>query len=58
MKELINSNEEDGKSLLNDAQKAAIDRALEDIVNERMQLHKDVMEETRKRFPHLFNIQD
>ena len=50
MKEEINSREKDNKCLLNDVQKKAIDEALEDIENGRMQSHKDVMEETKKRF--------
>ena len=54
MKEEINLREKDNKCLLNDVQKKAIDEALEDIENGRMQSHKDVMEETKKRFPHLF----
>lgn len=33
----------------------AIDEALEDISNGRIQSHEDVMEETKKLFPHLFN---
>ncbi|MCC9062585.1 hypothetical protein [Flavobacterium piscisymbiosum] len=33
----------------------AIDKALEDIANRRIQSHQDVMEETKKRFPYLFN---
>jgi predicted transcriptional regulator len=40
--------------LLNDFQKKAIDEALEDVVNGRVSSHQDVMEETKKRFPHLF----
>lgn len=54
MKEEINSREKDNKWLLNDAEKKVIDEALEDVENGRMQSHKDVMEETKKRFPHLF----
>lgn len=55
MKEGINSREKNNKCLLNDAEKKAIDESLEDVENGRMQLHKDVVEETKKRFPHLFN---
>lgn len=47
--------EEDDDSLLNTEQKAAIDEALEDIAKGRVQSHQDVMDETKKRFPHLFN---
>lgn len=47
--------EEDDNSLLSKDQKAAIDEALEDVANGRVQLHQDVMDETRRRFPHLFN---
>lgn len=47
-----NKNKDD-KSLLNDFQKKAIDEALDDVANGRVQSHKDVMEETKKRFPHL-----
>ena len=53
MKEVINSNEEDDQCVLNDAQKAAIDRALEDVANGKVHLHEDVMQETKKRFPYL-----
>ncbi|MCD0464272.1 type II toxin-antitoxin system Phd/YefM family antitoxin [Flavobacterium sp. ENC] len=52
---VIPLNEEDDESLLNDNQKAAIDEALEDVANGRVHSHQDVMEETKKRFPHLFN---
>jgi PHD/YefM family antitoxin component YafN of YafNO toxin-antitoxin module len=52
---VIPLNEEDDKSLLSNSQKAAIDEALEDVANGRVHSHQDVMEETRKRFPHLFN---
>ncbi|MNY30078.1 hypothetical protein D3C86_1641640 [compost metagenome] len=55
MKEGIKSRVKDDKCLLNDAQKKAIDKALEDVENGRMQSHKDVMEETKNLFPHLFN---
>lgn len=55
MKKGINSREKDKKCLLNDAEKKAIDEALEDVENGRMQSHKDVVEETKKRFHHLFN---
>ena len=46
---------EDDNSLLSNAQKAAIDEALDDVANGRVQSHQDVMDETKKRFPHLFN---
>jgi PHD/YefM family antitoxin component YafN of YafNO toxin-antitoxin module len=52
---VIPLNDEDDESLLNDVQKKAIDEALEDVANGKVHLHKDVMEETKKRFPHLFN---
>lgn len=55
MNEGIKSRGKDDKCLLNDAQKKAIDKALEDVENGRMQSHKDVMEETKNLFPHLFN---
>jgi PHD/YefM family antitoxin component YafN of YafNO toxin-antitoxin module len=42
-------------SLLSPAQKKAIDEALEDVANGRVHSHQYVMEETKKRFPHLFN---
>lgn len=42
-------------SLLNNEQKMAIDEALEEAVSGRVQSHEDVMDETKKRFPHLFN---
>lgn len=47
--------EEDDNSLLSKEQKAAIDEALEDVAKGRVQSHQDVMDETKKRFPHLFN---
>lgn len=47
--------EENDDSLLSNAQKFAIDEALEDVANGRAQPHQDVMDETKKRFPHLFN---
>jgi predicted transcriptional regulator len=33
----------------------AIDEAFEDITNGKVQSHQEVMKETKKRFPHLFN---
>ena len=36
-------------------QKKAIDEALDDVANGRVHSHQYVMEETKKRFPHLFN---
>lgn len=47
--------EEDDNSLLSIQQKSAIDEALEDVAKGRVQSHQDVMDETKKRFPHLFN---
>ena len=47
-------NEEDD-AILSDEQRQSIDEALSDIANERVHSHKLVMEETKKRFPHLFN---
>ena len=52
---VIPLDEEDDNSMLSNAQKVAIDEALEDVSNGRVQSHKDVMDETKKRFPHLFN---
>ncbi len=46
---------ENDESLLSNAQKVAIDEALDDVSNGRVQSHEDVMDETKKRFPHLFN---
>lgn len=46
---------EEEECLLSDAQKNAIDEALEDVANGRVHSHQYVMEETKKRFPHLFN---
>jgi hypothetical protein len=40
--------------LLTDAQKKAIDEALDGVANGRVNTHQYVMEETKKRFPHLF----
>lgn len=40
---------------LSPEQKKAIDEALEDVANGRVHSHQYVMEETKKRFPHLFN---
>jgi PHD/YefM family antitoxin component YafN of YafNO toxin-antitoxin module len=42
-------------SLLSAAQKKAIDEALDDVANGRVHSHESVREETKKRFPHLFN---
>jgi prevent-host-death family protein len=42
-------------SLLSTAQKKAIDEALDDVANGRVHSHESVTEETKKRFPHLFN---
>ncbi len=42
-------------SLLSTAQKKAIDEALDDIANGRVHSNESVREETKKRFPHLFN---
>lgn len=47
--------DEEEKSILSDAQKKAIDEALEDVANGRVHSHEDVMLERRKRYPHLFN---
>ncbi|MFH6992740.1 type II toxin-antitoxin system Phd/YefM family antitoxin [Flavobacterium sp. FlaQc-48] len=47
--------EEEDESLLSNAQKAAIDEALEDVAHGRVHSHEDVMDETKKRFPYLFN---
>lgn len=33
----------------------AIEKALQDIANRRIQSHQDVIKETKKHFPHLFN---
>ncbi|WP_366187370.1 hypothetical protein [Flavobacterium ovatum] len=41
--------------LLSDLQKKAIDEALESIKTEGTTPHNTVMEETKKRFPHLYN---
>jgi hypothetical protein len=43
---------------VSDLVKKAIDEALEDIANARVYSHEDVMKETKKRFPHLFNRYD
>ena len=43
------------KCEISEVVKKAIDEALEDITNERVHTHEDVMDETRKKFPHLFN---
>lgn len=42
-------------SLLSNAQKKAIDEALDDVSNGRVYSNDNVREETKKRFPHLFN---
>lgn len=42
-------------SLLSAAQKKAIDEAIEDVTNGRVYSNEYVREETKKRFPHLFN---
>ena len=42
-------------SLLSVAQKKAIDEALDDVANGRVHSNESVREETKKRFPHLFN---
>jgi PHD/YefM family antitoxin component YafN of YafNO toxin-antitoxin module len=47
--------DEDDECLLSNKQKVAIDQALEDVANNKVHSHEDVMEETKKRFPHLFN---
>ncbi|QOG03036.1 hypothetical protein [Flavobacterium sp. MDT1-60] len=57
MKKVIQLNEKN-KTLLSDAQKAAIDRGLEDVTNGKLHSHQDVMKETKKHFPHLFNRKD
>lgn len=41
-------------SLLSDAQKKAIDIAIDDLANGRVYSNESVKEETKKRFPHLF----
>ena len=41
--------------LLSNEQKTAIDEALQSIETEGTTPHNAVMEETRKRFPHLYN---
>lgn len=51
--DVINNNNDE--SLLNNSQKKAIDEALEEVENRKVQSHQDVMDETKKRFPHLFN---
>ena len=55
MKEGINSNG-DNKCILNEVQKEAIDKALEDVVNEKVYSHQDVMEETKKCFSYSIEI--
>ncbi|MDR7369679.1 type II toxin-antitoxin system Phd/YefM family antitoxin [Flavobacterium aquidurense] len=52
---IIPLDDEDDNSLLSNEQKQAIDKALDDVANGRVQSHQDVMDETKKRFPHLFN---
>lgn len=44
----------DEDTILTAQQKLAIDKALEDVKNNKMQTHEMVMEETRKKFPQLF----
>ena len=41
--------------LLSNEQKNAIDEALQSIEKEGITSHNSVMEETKKRFPHLYN---
>ena len=43
------------ESILSDEQKNSIDVGLEDIKYGRIHTHEEVKEETKKRFPHLFN---
>lgn len=52
--DLQNKNGED-ESLLNDYQKKAIDEALDDIEKGKVLFHDEIIEEAKKRFPHLFN---
>jgi PHD/YefM family antitoxin component YafN of YafNO toxin-antitoxin module len=46
---------EEEECLLSEAQKRSIDQALEDVANGNLHSHQHVMEETKKRFSHLFN---
>ncbi|MDA6069331.1 hypothetical protein NJT12_06835 [Flavobacterium sp. AC] len=43
------------KCEISEVVKKAIDEALEDVANGRVHTHEDVMEETKKKFRHLFN---
>lgn len=43
------------ESLLNDFQKKAIDEALDDIKKGKVLFHDEIVKETKKRFPRLFN---
>ena len=52
IKSLMDSSDE---CLLTNEQKKAIDEALQSIETQGTTPHNDVMEETRKRFPHLYN---
>ncbi|WP_294959291.1 hypothetical protein [uncultured Flavobacterium sp.] len=49
-----NKNGED-ESLLNDYQKKAIDEALDNIEKRKVLFHDEIIEGTKKHFPHLFN---
>ncbi|UUF15681.1 MULTISPECIES: hypothetical protein [Flavobacterium] len=53
--EKIKNKNEDDESLLSDFQKRAIDEALDDIEKGKVIPQDEVMKETKKRFPHLFN---
>lgn len=55
MKSDIMTNNNDDEPLLTNPQKKAIDEALEDVENGKVRSHQDVMDETKKRFPHLFS---
>jgi len=46
-------NEDEG-TILSDEQKKAIDEALNDVANQKVHSHQNVMEETKKRFPDVF----
>ena len=46
-------NEDEG-TILSDEQKKAIDEALNDVANQKIYSHQNVMEETKKRFPDVF----
>jgi predicted transcriptional regulator len=50
-----NSKAENINSSLTVEQMGSIDAGLEDIKNGRVHTHEEVQEETKKRFPHLFN---